>query len=93
MADSTEKLLTIDTVCWLPDGGVQLSGAIRTVTTRFTLDPELLEENHRPGGLGPARRCRERRGMSEFARALAHLLIPLRRGLSAIVATIEADRK
>ena len=39
MADPTEKPLTIETVCWLPDGDVQLSGSIGTVTTRFTLDP------------------------------------------------------
>jgi hypothetical protein len=40
MADPTEKPLTIDTVCWLPGGSVQLSGSIGTITTRFTLDPE-----------------------------------------------------
>jgi hypothetical protein len=38
--DTTERPLKVDTVVWLPDGQVQISGSIGIVAHRFTLDPE-----------------------------------------------------
>jgi hypothetical protein len=88
MADLTEKPWKIDSVCWRPDGSVLLSGSTGYVTTRFVVDPESWRKIVSQGRLGAPRRRREGRGVSEFSKALAHSLFPLRRGLCALVAVL-----